>query len=316
MGGSLENRGRLVRELIAETRDAVGDRCAVAVRFSPEGHGDAHLTASEARDLLGLLGPLPDLWDLVVADYYGEEMATSRFVKEAALESKVAGVKALTGKPVVSVGRFTSPDTMLRQVRSGILDFIGAARPSIADPFLPVKIREGRLEDIRRAHRLQRLLRLQLSRSGDPLHAEPNHRRGMAARLAPRRGVARRHRGERAHRGRRPRRARGSAGARQTRLHSDHRGGGRGPGGRVAHESRLPGLAEWARVRDYRLGQIAQLPNVSLYLGHALSAQEVRDFRCRFCPRCHWRQMAARRPGALARSSDSRVAAGRRNDSG
>jgi dimethylamine/trimethylamine dehydrogenase len=33
-GGSLENRVRLVRELIEETKDAVGDRCAVAVRFS------------------------------------------------------------------------------------------------------------------------------------------------------------------------------------------------------------------------------------------------------------------------------------------
>jgi len=96
-----------------------------------------------------MLGDLPDLWDLVVSDYYGEEMATSRFVQEASLEAKVAYAKRITRKPVVSVGRFTSPDTMLRQVRSGILDFIGAARPSIADPFLPAKIREGRLDDIR-----------------------------------------------------------------------------------------------------------------------------------------------------------------------
>jgi len=45
----------------------------------------------------------------------------------------VRGVKALTSKPVVGVGRFTSPDTMVRMVRQGVLDFIGAARPSIAD---------------------------------------------------------------------------------------------------------------------------------------------------------------------------------------
>ena len=50
---------------------------------------------------------------------------------------------------MVGVGRFTSPDTMVRQIRKGILDLIGAARPSIADPFLPRKIEEGRLEDIR-----------------------------------------------------------------------------------------------------------------------------------------------------------------------
>jgi dimethylamine/trimethylamine dehydrogenase len=38
---------------------------------------------------------------------------------------------------------------MVRQVKSGILDLIGAARPSIADPFIPNKIDEGRLDDIR-----------------------------------------------------------------------------------------------------------------------------------------------------------------------
>ena len=38
---------------------------------------------------------------------------------------------------------------MVRQVRAGILDMIGAARPSIADPFLPAKIQAGRLDDIR-----------------------------------------------------------------------------------------------------------------------------------------------------------------------
>ena len=38
---------------------------------------------------------------------------------------------------------------MVRQIKSGVLDLIGAARPSIADPFLPTKIREGRNEDIR-----------------------------------------------------------------------------------------------------------------------------------------------------------------------
>ena len=38
---------------------------------------------------------------------------------------------------------------MVAIVRDGQCDIIGAARPSIADPFLPKKIEEGRLEDIR-----------------------------------------------------------------------------------------------------------------------------------------------------------------------
>ncbi|MEZ5753068.1 MAG: hypothetical protein R3D60_14235 [Paracoccaceae bacterium] len=59
------------------------------------------------------------------------------------------GIRDLSDRPVVGVGRFTSPDVMVRMVRQGVLDFIGCARPSIADPFLPKKIEEGRIEDIR-----------------------------------------------------------------------------------------------------------------------------------------------------------------------
>jgi dimethylamine/trimethylamine dehydrogenase len=49
-------------------------------------------------------------------------------------------------------------------------------------------------------------------------------------------------------------------------------------GGRVSRECRLPGLAEWARVRDYRVGQIKRMANVALYMDSRLSAAEVQDF--------------------------------------
>jgi dimethylamine/trimethylamine dehydrogenase len=291
-GGSLENRARLMRELIEETRDAVGDRCAVAVRFSADGHGEEHLNGEEARDVIGMLGSLPDLWDVVVSDYYGEEMATSRFVKEGSLENRIAYVKALTGKPVVSVGRFTSPDLMLRQVRSGVLDFVGAARPSIADPFLPVKIRDDRLEDIREcigcnicyAHNYRAAA---LRCTQNPTMGE-EWRSGWHPEKVPA--------GD------------GSAvlvvGAGPAGLEAAHILGKRGytvaladaareAGGRVTLESRLPGLAEWARVRDYRLGQIQRMPNVTLYLGSPLAAGDVRDFGADhviIATGAHWRR--------------------------
>jgi dimethylamine/trimethylamine dehydrogenase len=40
-------------------------------------------------------------------------------------------------------------DAMVSQIKRGVLDLIGAARPSIADPFLPTKILEGREDEIR-----------------------------------------------------------------------------------------------------------------------------------------------------------------------
>src|SRR5581483_2904993 len=148
-GGSIENRMRLLREVTEDTKEAVADRCAVAVRFGmDELMGSEGITKAEAQEVIGRMGETPDLWDLTLGSWENDSR-TSRFTEEAGEEEFVRGVKQLTSKPVVGVGRFTSPDQMVRQIKSGILDFIGAARPSIADPFIPKKIDEGRTDDIR-----------------------------------------------------------------------------------------------------------------------------------------------------------------------
>ncbi|NMD07472.1 MAG: NADH:flavin oxidoreductase, partial [Phyllobacteriaceae bacterium] len=149
-GGTLENRARLLRELIEDTKDAVGDTCGVAVRLAvDELLGPDGLTSEgEGRDVIAMLAELPDLWDVNVSSW-SNDSATSRFKKEGFQEEYIRFVKSLTSKPVVGVGRYTSPDRMVSLIKGGVLDFIGAARPSIADPFLPKKIEEGRLNDIR-----------------------------------------------------------------------------------------------------------------------------------------------------------------------
>jgi dimethylamine/trimethylamine dehydrogenase len=148
-GGSVANRARLLREVLEDTLDEVDGRAAVACRIMvDERVGSEGFVRSECEEVLGLVGELPDLWDFVAGPWEDDSVA-SRFGDEGAQESYVRGLKGLTSKPVVGVGRFTSPDTMTRMIRDGVLDFIGAARPSIADPFLPKKIEEGRYEDIR-----------------------------------------------------------------------------------------------------------------------------------------------------------------------
>ena len=149
-GGSLENRARLLRELIEETKEAVGDTCAVALRLAVDEllGPDGITSGAEGREIVELLAELPDLWDVNVSDWPNDSL-TSRFALEGAQETYTAFVKQVTSKPVVGVGRFTSPDTMVSQIKRGVLDLIGAARPSIADPFLPNKIEDGRPEDIR-----------------------------------------------------------------------------------------------------------------------------------------------------------------------
>jgi dimethylamine/trimethylamine dehydrogenase len=49
-------------------------------------------------------------------------------------------------------------------------------------------------------------------------------------------------------------------------------------GGRVTLESSLPGLAQWARVRDWRLNQIGKLPNVEFYLESVVDEEQILEF--------------------------------------
>jgi dimethylamine/trimethylamine dehydrogenase len=293
-GGSLENRVRLLREVIEDTKEAVGDTCAVPLRLAvDELRGEEGITADgEGREIVELLAELPDLWDVNVSDWPNDSL-TSRFGEEGNQEPYVAFVKQVTSKPVVGVGRFTSPDAMVSQIKRGVLDLIGAARPSIADPFLPKKIEEGRLEDIREC------IGCNICTSGEktavPMRCTQNPTMGEEWRkgwhpevIAPK----------------------GSddqvliVGAGPAGLECARALGRRGYGvilaeaeeelgGRVAAECRLPGLAAWGRVRDYRLQQLHLMPNVELYPASRLTAENVLEFgfpRVVLATGCRWRK--------------------------
>ncbi|HEY5809501.1 MAG TPA: FAD-dependent oxidoreductase [Povalibacter sp.] len=292
-GGSLENRVRLLRELIEDTKDAVGDKCAVAVRFATEEFlGADGVTESEAKEVVSLLADLPDLWDVNIAAWFMDSQS-SRFAREGYQEPFTHWVKQITNKPVVGVGRFTSPDTMVSQIRRGVLDMIGAARPSIADPFLPKKIEEGRGDDIREC------IGCNICVTGDMT-------------ITPIRCTQNPSMGEEWRKGWHPERIAGKqsdrrvlvVGAGPAGLEAARALGQRGyevhvaeaereVGGRVSLESRLPGLAEWARVRDWRLSQINKMSNVTIYRDNRLTPEDVLGFdaqRVVLATGCQWRR--------------------------
>ena len=278
-GGSLKNRTRLLREVLEDTHEAVGDSCAVALRYvvddqvGPDGEADM----SESREIVDMLAELPDLWDVNIRKWERDSMP-SRFGTEGFQEEFIAFVKKLTTKPVVGVGRFTSPDTMVSQIRRGILDFIGAARPSIADPFLPRKIEEGRIEDIREC------IGCNICVSSDftmvPIRCTQNPtmgeewRKGWHPESIP------------------PKHSDGRilvVGAGPAGLECARALGHRGYevtlaearsvlGGRVDQECRLPGLSAWGRVRDYRVQQIQRMPNIEVFLESRLSPEDILEF--------------------------------------
>ena len=279
-GGPLENRARLLREMIEETKDVIGHRAAVAVRLAvDELHGPRGITSEgEGHDVVAMLAELPDLWDVNLAGALGNDSASARFTPEGWQEPYVSFVKSLTTKPVVSVGRFTSPDRMVSQIRRGVQDFIGAARPSIADPFLPAKIRDGRADEIRECIgcnicRAANNEAVHLRCTQNPTMGEEWRRGWHPERIAAY-----------------PRREKvlvvgaGPAGL-EAALSLGQRGldvalaeKGRTLGGRTLREATLPGLATWIRVRDWRATMIAKQTNIQVFPESLMTAGDIADF--------------------------------------
>ncbi len=275
-GGSLENRSRLMRELISEMKEVAGDRAAIAVRMST----DELLTfksdssESEAHEFFEINGEFPDLWDIKMSSWF-KECPSGRFAESGHMEPYNSFVKKLTSKPVVGVGWFTSPDIMAKQINDGILDFVGAARASIADPFLPNKLKEGREDDIRECIGCN--ICASCYNQGIPVRCTQNPSMGEEWR-----------------RGWHPEKIKpkssdnsvlviggGPAGLEAT-LSLARRGysvaiadSNKELGGRINMESKLPGMTSYKRVVDYRVNQINQLSNVDVFLDNTLSADDV-----------------------------------------
>jgi dimethylamine/trimethylamine dehydrogenase len=275
-GGSVENRTRFVRELIQATKDAVGEDCGVALRISLEElrAKPNDNFASEAHQVVSLLSDVPDLWD-VKMDSSPTDCGASRFRPEGAHEPIIDFVKSVTDKPVVGVGRFTSPDAMVSQIKRGVLDLIGAARPSIADPFLPNKVKQGRSDEIRECIGCN--MCIASWHDGVPIRCTQNatigeewrkdwHPEKFAIAESTERVLI--------------------VGAGPAGLEAGLIAAKRGyhvtiadkqsqMGGRLIYETQLPGLGTWGRVADYRLHALKQLANVDLYLDSELDAEQI-----------------------------------------
>lgn len=279
-GGSLANRTRFQRETLELMREAVGVDCAIALRMSAHGGDELQgIELDEMLEVVQVMDPLVDLFDVNVGAW-PQDSGTSRYYPEGSQQPWTRRIREATTKPIVGVGRFTNPDTMAAIVRRGELDLIGAARPAIADPFLPTKIREGRLDEIRectgsnlcilREETFNQLGCLQNATAGE------EYRRGWHPELFAQPED--------------PARAILVIGGGPAGMECAMVLGRRGYeavhlveaeaelGGKLRWTRQLPTLGDWGRVVDHRVIGLEKLANVEVVLGRRLSVEEVRNY--------------------------------------
>jgi 2,4-dienoyl-CoA reductase-like NADH-dependent reductase (Old Yellow Enzyme family)/thioredoxin reductase len=147
-GGSLENRLRLVLEIVAAVRAACGRDFVVGARINGAWTMPGGQTVEEGVAIASALEATGDVDFINVSGWPGIGTIGSELGHmlpwAAAIKAAVRTV------PVFGIGRIVDPAQAEAALAAGHVDMVGMTRASIADPELPRKAREGRTGDIRR----------------------------------------------------------------------------------------------------------------------------------------------------------------------
>jgi 2,4-dienoyl-CoA reductase-like NADH-dependent reductase (Old Yellow Enzyme family) len=154
-GGSLENRTRLSREVLAAVRTRVGPQFVVGVRMVVDEDWDIGLSREEGLQIAQMLkdGGAIDFIN-VIRGHIDTDEALSHVIPPMGARSSphldFAGeVKAATRFPVFHAARIQDVATARHAIASGKLDMVGMTRAHMADPHIALKVLEGREHEIR-----------------------------------------------------------------------------------------------------------------------------------------------------------------------
>lgn len=154
-GGSLQNRLRFAREVIAATREALGPHRILGLRMPGDERIEGGLDHDDCIEIAQSLAADAqlDYLNVIVGSNYSRLQRMEHWPPTPAphglFVSLAAGIKANVDIPVFTTGRVTDPAMANRIVESGEADMVGMTRAHISDPDLVLKLTEGRAEDIR-----------------------------------------------------------------------------------------------------------------------------------------------------------------------
>ena len=155
-GGSLDNRLRFALEVLGEVRRQVGPDFVVGARISGDEFTRGGLVADDMAEIArrlaasGLVGFLSIIGGAAHTYWLQAAAVPNMSFPRAVYVHLAAAIKrAVPRMPVFHAGRIVEPIHAERVLADGLVDVVGMTRALIADPELPRKAREGRLDDIR-----------------------------------------------------------------------------------------------------------------------------------------------------------------------
>lgn len=148
-GGSLENRSRFLLEVIDAVREAVGNTYPICCRLN----ADEIMEEGNTVDDLVLVGKLAiehgvDIMNPQIGWHESQKPVVTMDIPEGHWLPAFRKVREAWPVPMIAAYGFHTPDSARQLIQSGTADMVGWARPLIADPELPAKIRDGREQEI------------------------------------------------------------------------------------------------------------------------------------------------------------------------
>lgn len=151
-GGSFEKRMRFALEVIDRVRGEVGSDYPLSFRISADEFIEGGITLELAKRIVVRLEQT-GINVIHVSGSLGESnhmCEAPMAVKRGFLVHLAAGVKQVVKIPVVAVGRINDPELAEDILQKGKADLVAMGRALIADPYLPLKARQGRFKEVRK----------------------------------------------------------------------------------------------------------------------------------------------------------------------
>jgi len=148
-GGSLENRMRIILEVIEGMRREVGKDFPIGCRLNVDEQMEGGHTVEDSRKVARILEKAGIQMINVYTGWHESPVPTVQAsLPKGAFVHLAEEMKGCVGIPVIAANRINDPIIAEKVLAEGKADLIGMARALLADPELPNKTREGKVDEI------------------------------------------------------------------------------------------------------------------------------------------------------------------------